>query len=355
MDRVKSINRVFLATILISIAGAFLNERIGVYIDNSLILLLLSQILLIVPSVAYLLIYKINPCKAIRFHKVRLSNVVLLILFAYLITPLMNFVNAISLLFVRNDISNIINDILDTNGFLLSIFVIAFIPSIFEEAVYRGVFYSEYSKINPLKGVLLSALLFGLMHGNINQFSYAFATGIVFALVIEATNSILSTMIIHFLINGTSILLLEVYPKLLYLLERMYGSDKFNANEMIDAVQYGAAESLDLSMVLQYGLTAIIPTILAFVVFRTIAKNTGRWEYVKNIFRKDSNINTKDILLPNNVDETGVKRRSLVTLSLLIGIAICIFLMIMNEFYTSSLPEQPLEELVSSVIYLMNP
>ena len=355
MNRVKSINQVFLATVLISIVGSFVNEWLRGYIDNALILLMLSQIILVIPSVVYLQIYKINPCKAIRFHKIRLSNVVLIILFAYLITPLMNFINAISLLFVRNDITNVINNIMDSNGFLLSIFAVAFIPCIFEEAVYRGVFYNEYSKVNPLKGVLLSAFLFGLMHGNINQFSYAFATGIVFALLIEATNSILSTMIVHFLINGTTILLLEVYPKLLDLLERMYGSDKFNAKEMIDAVQNSGAESLNLTMVLQYGLIALIPTILAFVVYRTIAKNTGRWEYVKNIFRKDSNINTEGILLSNHVAETDVKKRSLITLSLLFGIAICIFIMIMNEIYTSSLPEQPLEELVSSVMYLLIP
>ncbi len=355
MDRVKSINRVFLATIFISIAGSFLNEVLRGYTDNNLVILLSSQVILVIPSIAYLMIYKINPCKAIRFHKIGLSSVVLIVLFAFLITPLMNFINAISLLFVRNDISNVINNIVENNSFLLSIFIVAFIPSILEEAVYRGIFYNEYRKVNPLKGMLLSAFLFGLMHGNINQFSYAFAMGIVFALLIEATNSIISTMIIHFIINGASVLLLEVYPKLLYLLERMYGSEKFNAKEMIDAVQNSSAESLDLAMVLQYGLTAIVPTILAFIVYRTIARNSGRWESVKNIFRKDSTINNEGILLPNTVEDTVVKKRGLITFSLLFGIAICIIIMITNEWYAKSIPEQPLEELVSSAIYLMNP
>lgn len=348
MDRVKLINRVFLATILTSIVGSFFNEWLSAHTDNIMFLLLSSQIILVIPSVVYLIIYKINPCKAIRFHKIRLSSIVLIILFAYLITPLMNFINAISLLFVRNDILHVINNIVENNSFLLSLFMVAFIPCILEEAVYRGIFYSEYSKVNPLKGILLSAFLFGIMHGNINQFSYAFAMGIVFALLIEATNSILSTMIVHFIINGTSILFLEAYPKLLYLLERLYGTDTLNAKEMIDSVKNGTAESIGVSGVLAYGLAAIVPTILAFIVYRTIARNSGRWEYVKGIFRKVSTTYTEDI-------QVSYRKRGLITLSLLIGIAICIFIMISNEIYTRSIPEQPLKELVSSVVYLLIP
>jgi membrane protease YdiL (CAAX protease family) len=359
MDRIKSVNRVFLATILISIAGSFLNDLVSMYTDNDLVLLLISQIILVIPSIAYLSIHKMNVRKTIRFNKINFSNIMLIIVFAYLITPLMNLINAISLLFVQNDISNVMNNITEKNSFLISLFMVAFVPCILEESVYRGIFYSEYSKINPLKGILLSAFLFGLMHGNLNQFSYAFAMGIVFALLIEATNSILATMVVHFIINGTSILLLEVYPKLLHLLERMYGSEKFNAKELMDTLQTGATEKVNIDFVIQYGLTAIIPTILAFIVYRTIAKNSGRWEYVKRIFSSNARINTNDTSEENYLTEpismeSAANKVGLFTWSLWIGIAVCVFILISNELFTSSVPEQPLEELTTSVFYLCN-
>ena len=101
--------------------------------------------------------------------------------------------------------------------------MVAVIPSLFEESVYRGIFYNEYRKESPLKAILLSGFLFGIIHLNFNQFAYAFAMGIIFALIIGYRFN-LSTMIIHLIINGNSILTLYLYPKLIELLDKAYGS-----------------------------------------------------------------------------------------------------------------------------------
>lgn len=361
MDRIKSVNRVFLVTVIISILGQFLNDFVSRFTDNYLILLLISQLILVIPSLAYLIIHKVNVGKAIRLKKIRLSNVILIIVFAYLISPLMNFINAVSLLFVKNDISNIMFNIVDHNSLLLSFLMVALVPCILEESVYRGILYNEYRKVNPLKGILLSGFLFGIMHGNFNQFSYAFAMGIIFALLIEASDSILATMIVHFVINGTSVLTMGLYPKLATLLEQFYGKDKYNAKELIAAMKDGASQGLDASYIMLYGLGALIPTILAFIVFRNIAKNEGRWEYVKGIFRKNSDINTsthpsptitEEILYNNSEDIVRNNGRRILTVSLAFGIAICLGLMVINEFAISDIPEQSLNSVTTSAIYL---
>ncbi len=376
MNRIKSVNRVFLATVFISLLGMYINGWVSGYTDNYFVILLISQILLVIPSVAYLIYNKINIAKAIRFNKIRISNVILIIVFSYLITPLMNFINALSMLYVVNDTADIMSNIIENNGLLLSLFMVALIPCILEETVYRGIFYNEYRKISPWKGILLSAFLFGVMHGNLNQFSYAFAMGITFALLIEATNSILATMIVHFFINGSSIIVLALYPKLLALLEALYGPEMFNAEELMDAVN-GGVESMDLTYILQsYGIIAIIGTILAFIVYKTIAKNSGRWEHVKGIFRRTSSIegpirmttnssmdesldlsieSPRDLSLDINNDNIPVKNKQrLLTLSLAIGILIGIALMISNEYYANQIQDEPLEEIVNSVVFHWN-
>ena len=52
---------------------------------------------------------------------------------------------------------------------------------------------------------LMSGLLFGCFHLNINQALYAFVMGIVFAYMVEATGSLWSSVIAHFAVNTYSI------------------------------------------------------------------------------------------------------------------------------------------------------
>ncbi|MFU0826040.1 MAG: CPBP family intramembrane metalloprotease [Lachnoclostridium sp.] len=356
MNRIKSVNLVFLATVLMSVGGSFVISFLTNYTDNYFIVLLLSQIFLVIPSAVYLITQNVNLAQAIRFKSIRVSNVILIIIFAYLIIPLMNFINALSMLFVKDNITGLMYNIVSNNGFLLSLIMIALIPCILEESVYRGIFYNEYRKVSPLKGVFLSAFLFGIIHGNLNQFSYAFAMGIIFALLIEATDSILSTMITHFIINASSVLLMYLYPIMIKTLEAVYGSEQFNADELIKSMESGAIENIDLGYVIKsYGITALVATILAFFVFRTIAKNSGRWEHVKSIFRgkaSESAVNYSeteyytddgDISLASNFYEKPAKRR-LLSVSLIIAILICIALLIGNELDATDTTKESVEE-----------
>ena len=343
MNRVKSVNKVFLATVLISLLGSYINNWIMEYTNEYFVLILVSQLLLVIPSIAYLTINRLNVVKVIRFNKIKMSNVILIIVFSYLITPLMNFINAISMMFVQNDTTDVMKNIIDNNGLWLSLFLVAFIPCVLEETVYRGIFYNEYSKVSPLKGILLSGFLFGIIHGNLNQFSYAFAMGIVFALLIEATNSILATMIVHFFINGSSILIMALYPKVFAMLETLYGSEKFNAKELTDAVNGGAVETMNFTFIVQnYGLTALVGTILAFIVYKAIAKNSDRWEYVKGIFRRNASTYTSTQTSTELTKESVLyeiptnKKPRLLTWSLRIGIFICVTLMLLNEEYINN-------------------
>lgn len=361
MKKTSSVNRVFLATVLISSLGYLVDT------DNYLVLLLASQILLVAPAIIYFIINKVNIAKAIRFHKVSLPNIALIILFAFLIQPLMTLINAISMVFVQNTANDVMMAIAQNNSIFVSLFMVAFVPCIFEETVYRGVFYNEYRKVNTLKGILLSGFLFGIIHGNLNQFSYAFAMGIIFALLIEATDSIVSTMIVHFIINGTSITLLYLYPKLFHILENIYGKDKYNAKELMEEMQVSAA-NLDLLSILQsYLLPAAVSTIFAFIIFRTIAINTGRWEFIKGILDKNSNkvkqnkvefeykvqdkeptyfemqLNNKYMQTNNESSahiatfDSNKKKDRLFSVSLIIAIIICIANLIVNEIFASKL------------------
>ncbi|MBU5334676.1 CPBP family intramembrane metalloprotease [Anaerocolumna aminovalerica] len=342
MNRVRTINFVFFATVLLSLVGNFINQWIFNYTDNYFIILLVSQIILVLPSAIYLALSKNSIGKAIRFNKIKGSNIVLIIIFSYLISPLMTLINAISMLFVKNDTAGLMENIVTNNGFIISLFIIAFIPCVLEETVYRGIFYNEYRKVSPIKGILLSAFLFGIMHMNFNQFSYAFIMGIIFALLIEATDSILSTMIVHFFINGNSVLIMFLYPKMMEYLEKVYGSGYFNSAETIEGIQ--ANFQMDFSLVLRtYAFPALVGSVLAFIVYRAIAKNSGRWTFIKGLFKPGGNMEVSSFQDTGENNLSYQQKKWLMTASLLIGILVCVTLMIWGEII-SQMPSPSINE-----------
>jgi len=81
------------------------------------------------------------------------------------------------------------------------IYVVLFSPAI-EELLYRLIIYGRLKRSFPIwLAVILSALFFGVMHGNLVQGIYAFLMGILMCLGCEYTHSILGSFIMHALAN----------------------------------------------------------------------------------------------------------------------------------------------------------
>lgn len=335
MNNKKMVGVVFLCTVLVSIASAYIIEGIRLVADNSFLLMLVSQLLLLIPSAVYIVASRKNLKRTIRLKKISPFNIVLCIMFAILIMPVMNLINAISLLFSQNMIQGTVTDIVSNNTLLLSVFVVALIPCLFEETIFRGVFYNEYRKSNIKMGIFLSAFLFGLMHQNFNQFTYAFAMGIVFALLIEATDSIVSTMVVHFVINANSVIMTYLLPKMTEVMQDVSGS----VEEYEEIVNTPVTRETIMAGMGYYLVSAVIASVLAYIVYKTIAQNTNRWDHVKAIFSKKTGALIKESDEPEELRELEAieqKQGSIFSLPLIAGIIICLMLMIATEIYVSS-------------------
>lgn len=310
MKKVKQVNIVFMMSALMPYIAFLILDITGFQIRTGVGQILFSQIVFALPAVIYLIVCGTNPFKALRVKRIKISNVFLLILFAYLIMPLISLINAISLVFSQNEIVGTITNVTDNSPLIVGILTVGLLPAILEESVYRGVLYNEYRKANPKIAIFLSALLFGLLHQNLNQFSYAFALGLIFALVIEATDSILSTMILHFVINSTSLVMNYMLPRILKAMEAFVGSDVMNAEEVLESALEGADKVTMIQSAYSLIVPAIISSILAFIVYRVIAKNENRYEEVKNIFARN---------------ESNSRLLSFISVPLVIGVGICIY------------------------------
>ena len=86
-------------------------------------------------------------------------------------------------------------------NFLLVVFYSAFLPAICEEITHRGMLLNGFKKYGLTKALILSSLMFGLMHLNINQFFYASIVGLIIGFIAICANSIIPAMIVHFTNN----------------------------------------------------------------------------------------------------------------------------------------------------------
>lgn len=93
-------------------------------------------------------------------------------------------------------------------GYILFFIEIAILPAIFEELLFRKVMLNGAKKYGTIFSIIFTAVMFGLIHMNIPQAINAVFIGIVFAYVVIKTGSIIPSMILHFVNNGTQALLM---------------------------------------------------------------------------------------------------------------------------------------------------
>lgn len=87
------------------------------------------------------------------------------------------------------------------DGMALKIICIVFLSPIIEELVFRRQIIDRLHKYGEGVAIFVSALLFGLFHGNLYQFFYAFGLGLMFAYVYVRTGRLRYSVILHMIIN----------------------------------------------------------------------------------------------------------------------------------------------------------
>lgn len=87
---------------------------------------------------------------------------------------------------------------------LPAILVIAVLPAVFEETLFRGILSRNMhaSGWGLLQTVMITGAMFSLYHGNPEQTLYQFASGICLTFVAVKSGSVFPTMLAHFMNNG---------------------------------------------------------------------------------------------------------------------------------------------------------
>lgn len=302
--------------------------------------------ILIIPCIYYIAKTKTDVKETLKIRKLRIGDFFYCILIGFLIKPVVTCANYFSLIFTKPMTSETMYDAVLNLPLIVTVITVAIAPAVFEELICRGVLHSAYRAFNPFRAAWLSALIFGLMHCNLNQFCYAFVIGLIFSLMVEATGSIFSTMIVHFMVNVSSVISLYLLPMLYELCKKLcviydamgltqmrdiftglFGDLNLDKNEWFrqylkQSIVTQSSIPASVAARLFFGSLplAAIALVLIFLVWRRMSKRNNTWDDARRIF------------ISKEKDKTSV-----MTIPLVIGCALFV-LMIFFVLFVSKIP-----------------
>jgi len=210
----KKLNYGFLSVNVLYLVCAALFLIIGAYVQAMDImsgLVITEYALILLPVFLLGLATRVDLKKALRFKKLRWKHTGIIAAIAFLLLPVILTSNLVVVTilsyFGKMSIQTIPTA---SNGVELIIFffVVAISPGICEEVFFRGMVLSAYEKQFDAKwGIILTALLFGLFHFNLQNLMGPIVLGIVFGYLVIITDSIWASVIAHTVNNGLSVIM----------------------------------------------------------------------------------------------------------------------------------------------------
>lgn len=201
-----------LAFFLLFIAGSFTDIKT---IENTTFYKIMATLL---SQVSFALVYfyiikknKISFTKSVKVSKVNFKQVFITLLIAlvclFLISPIINVFDSF-LINIGVSEQTLPIDLTKIENLLYLIFALGILAPVTEEFLFRGIILSGLENKGEKTAVLISSLMFCIMHLSLHQTLYQFILGVILALVMLCTKNIFMPILVHF-VNNTFVLLIN--------------------------------------------------------------------------------------------------------------------------------------------------
>jgi hypothetical protein len=269
-------NRTYLYMILATIGlvlAISLWYLVGGPVLSVLINNVLSELVVLIPAVAAVLYSGERLSTLIPLHRIKVTSALLIPLYVLALFPLVSLVNYVSMLFVENTVTSIADQLIGMPMWIMILSIGIFGPFV-EEIIFRGVMLQSFQRTGRIVGsIIISSLMFGMMHMNFNQFGYGTVMGIMLALLVEATGSVLASFIAHAFFNSIEVVMMYANKDVLE-----------DASAIAESYFEGMSDFWADAIYIGYLLVlAVIFTFVALFIVKKIAKNEQRIEFYSNI------------------------------------------------------------------------
>jgi membrane protease YdiL (CAAX protease family) len=141
-----------------------------------------------------------------RFRKIGIGNIIFIAAICICIRPMMTLLSFISSLVFPNTIAEAMME-MQSGSLMEALIIIAAVPSICEELMFRGYLFDKYRDYPIKQTALVNGIFFAVMHMNPQQLLYTFVMGVIFTFLAYHTRSLFAPITAHFFMNGSQVLL----------------------------------------------------------------------------------------------------------------------------------------------------
>lgn len=196
---------------------------IKIYLTQDLLTIISSFCTYVIPLPIFLYMMSKIPSIQLNKHKLKITEIIMAIGIAITLMWIGNIIGLTitSLISIAKGsaVANPAVHLISTSDIWINLLIMTLIAPIFEEFFFRKFLIDRTIKYGELISVLLSAFLFGIFHGNLNQFFYAFLIGGFFAIIYIKTGNIWYTVGLHMTTNFMgSVVSMLVAPYLTHVL-----------------------------------------------------------------------------------------------------------------------------------------
>lgn len=267
---------------LTCVAILFVLGSMGIIVSDVLSSILIQIVVMFaIPLLLYSIFFKKNPAETFRdcgFSAISAKAVAISFLLGILLYILNTFIatasQSIIALFGYESIGTRSTVTLNYQLLLREFVLSAVLPGICEEFLHRGILlHANQKHTNPKACLIISSVLFGLTHLNINQFFYATILGLFIGYASLMADSIYPAIIIHFMNNFLSNYF--YYGKFL----------NFPFAKFINHI-----ESLIMSNFLSFILISILSVFVILWAYKILTKQLEQEKIKRKIFKVISQV-----------------------------------------------------------------
>ncbi|KKC28664.1 CPBP family intramembrane glutamic endopeptidase [Caldanaerobacter subterraneus] len=252
----KDVGKLYFSIMVLFITLGYLVQKASLYIG-----ILITEItFVLIPVIVYLLIKRYDVKYVLRLNPLKSEFVLLLVLIAIASWGVSGFLAILTNYFLSK-LGKVpvmqIPPAQDLNELIIQLIIFGLVAACCEEIFMRGLVMRSFEMRGSIKSVVITAILFAMLHLNVQNFLSILFLGTILGYVVYRTDSIFAGMIVHFTNNAISTILS-------YFISQS-GMANVSGVERI---------SIPFSAVLFYGVIAVFSGMILYALLRRLTAMT---------------------------------------------------------------------------------